>query len=96
MSNSMSNAFKKISDMLKGDTPSSLNEILNNFGVTKEELLNKMNNIDQEDLLKKVNQKELNKTIKNLSSEDIENLKKMNKDEVEELYKNFLKSKQGN
>lgn len=96
MNNSISSAFKKISDMLKGDTPSSLNEILNNFGVTKEELLNKMNNIDQEDLFKKVNQEELDKTIKNLSSEDIENLKKMNKDEVEELYKNFLKSKQGN
>jgi hypothetical protein len=96
MNNSFNNAFKKISDMLKGETSSELNELLNNFGVTKEDLLNKMGNVDQEDLLKKISQGEFDKTLKNLSAEDIEKLKKMNKDEIEELYKNFLKSKRGN
>lgn len=94
--NNLNNEFKKLSDLLKGNTPTQINELLNNLGVSKDEILKKINNTNQEELLSKIKKSDLDKTLKNLSPEEIERLKHINKDEIGELYKNFLKSKQGN
>lgn len=98
MNNSIENAFKKLSEMLKGDTPKQVNEILNSLGISKEELQNTLNETNQDDLLNKIKKDDVDKVLKNLTPKELQNLKnmKIGNDQLGELYKNFLKSKQGN
>lgn len=88
------NMFKKLSEMLKGDTPQQVNKILNEFGISKEEVIKQINNVNQEELMKKMNSKEASNMLRNLSPEEIDKIKNLkNIDELESLYKGFLKSK---
>lgn len=98
MSNSIDNMFNRLTDILKANTPESIEKLLEGFGVTKEQMINTINNIDQNELSKKMNSEEVNSILQSLSAEEIEKLKHTNvsnKDEIEHLYKSFIRLKEG-
>lgn len=97
MNDSFNDSFKKLINMLKGDTPQEVNNILNDLGISKNEAIDSINKIDKDTLKNTVNSKEFADFIKNISQEDINKIKNVRqKDELEELYKSFLKGKGGN
>lgn len=99
MNESINNVLKNLNDLLKGKTPDSLNSLLTNLGVSKDEILSKLNNISEQDILSKINNNDLEKMMATLSPEQINKIKNVNvsdKGDVEKLYKDFIKNNEDN
>lgn len=97
MNNSADAPFNKLLDMLKGNTPKELNNMLNHLGISKEKVINQINSINQEDFLKMLSNQEITKVIENLTPEEKEKFKNLdlsNKDEIEQMYKIFKKAEE--
>lgn len=95
--NSIEKALSRLSEFLKSDSSKSTDKILDNFGVSKEEMLNKLNNVDKDEVISKISDTNLLDKLNSLTPEDIDKIKDMaqNKDSIKDLYKKFINSKEG-
>jgi Mg/Co/Ni transporter MgtE len=95
--NSIEKLLSDLSLFLKNNNSDTTNKILNSFGVSKEELLKKLNNTSNDEIMSKLNDKKLLEKINSLSQDDLKSLNQMaqNKDTVQEIYKNLIDSKEG-
>jgi hypothetical protein len=96
----MSSLEKLLSDLslfLKSNNSNSTNKILNTFGVSKEELIKKIDNANDKEIAAKLNDSKLLEKLNSLSQDDLKKLNKMaeDKDTVQKLYNKFIDSKEG-